>query len=90
MSSWINQEVESRFNAIWDLIEKEDGTSSPYLNNLEFHFVEAMNAEHDHEGGAEEFARGYGFTNANEMIEAVVLQAEEDYQLKTLEFCRRK
>ena len=24
MSSWINQEVESRFNAIWDLIEKED------------------------------------------------------------------
>ena len=52
--------------------------------------MEAMNAEHDHEGGADEFAKGYGFNNANEMIEAVVLQAEEDYQLKTLEFCRRK
>lgn len=41
-------------------------------------------------GGADEFARRYGFDNANQMIEAVVLQAEEDYQLKTLEFCRRK
>lgn len=90
MKGWIKKATEKRFNAIWDLIEKEDGTSSPYLNNLEFHFVEAMNAEYNHKGGADEFARGYGFDNANQMIEAVVLQAEEDYQLKTLEFCRRK
>ena len=89
MKRWINEETETRFNAIWDLIEKEDGVSSPYLNNLEFHYVEAMNAEHDHEGGADDFAKGYGFNNANEMIEAVVLQAEEDYECKALEFARR-
>lgn len=89
MKRWINEETEARFNAIWDLIEKEDGVSSPYLNNLEFHYVEAMNAEHDHEGGADDFAKGYGFNNANEMIEAVVLQAEEDYECKALEFARR-
>ncbi|EER7194371.1 hypothetical protein F2X48_004091 [Escherichia coli] len=88
MKSWINEETEARFNAIWDLIEKEDGVSSPYLNNLEFHYVEAMNAEHDHEGGANEFAKGYGFENADQMIIRVVEQAEEDYECKALEFAR--
>lgn len=88
MKRWISKKVENRFNTIWDLIEKEDGASSPYLNNLEYHFVEAMNAEHDHKGGADDFAKKCGFNNANEMIEAVTLQAEEDYQLKALEFCR--
>lgn len=38
MKGWIKKATEKRFNAIWDLIEKEDGTSSPYLNNLEYHF----------------------------------------------------
>lgn len=85
MKSWIKKAVEKRFNAIWDLIEKEEGASSRYLNNLELHYVGAMNAEHDHKGGADEFARGYGFNNANEMIEAVVLQAEEDYTERALD-----
>lgn len=88
MKRWINEETESRFNAIWDLIEKEDGVSSPYLNNLEFHYVEAMNAEHYHEGGADEFAKKYGFDDANHMINNVVMQAEEDYECKSLEFAR--
>lgn len=90
MKGWIKKVTEKRFNAIWDLIEKEDGTSSPYLNNLEYHFVEAMNAEHDHKSGADEFAVKCGFDNADHMINCVVMQAEEDYQLKTLEFCRIK
>lgn len=90
MKGWIKKATEKRFNAIWDLIEKEDGTSSPYLNNLEYHYVEAMNAEHDHKGGADEFAVKCGFDNADHMINCVVMQAGEDYQLKTLEFCRIK
>lgn len=36
MKRWINEETESRFNAIWDLIEKEDGVSS--LVDLRFLF----------------------------------------------------
>lgn len=84
MKGWIKKATEKRFNAIWDLIEKEEGASSRYLNNLEFHYVEAMNAEHDHKGGADDFAKRYGFNNANEMIEAVVLQAEEDYAERAL------
>ncbi|WP_096978485.1 hypothetical protein [Escherichia coli] len=89
MKRWIKKATEARFNALWDLIEKEDGVASPYLNNLEFHYIGAMNAEHDHEGGANEFAKGYGFENADHMINSVVMQAEEDYEEKALEWARR-
>ena len=88
MKSWINEETEARFNAIWDIIEKEDWVSSPYLNNLEFPYVQAINAEHDHEGGADEFAIKYGVDDAIHMFNNVVMQAEEDYECKSLEFAR--
>lgn len=53
MKRWINKEVESRLNAFWEMVEKEDPAhaASPYLNNIEYHYIAANNAEFEEEGG---------------------------------------
>ena len=90
MKRWINKEVESRLNAFWEMEEKEDPAhaASPYLNNIEYHYIAANNAEFEEEGGADKFAQSNAFNNANEMMMAVIEQAEEDYECKALEFAR--
>lgn len=52
MKRWINKEVESRLNAFWEMVEKEDPAhaASPYLNNIEYHYIAANNAEFEEEG----------------------------------------
>lgn len=90
MKHWINEEVESRLNAFWEMVEKEDPAhaASPYLSNIEYHYLAANNAELKEEGGADKFAQSNAFDDANDMMMAVIGQAEEDYKCKALEFAR--
>lgn len=86
----LNADLEKDLTTFWDMVCNEDpaGVASPYLNNIEYHNIAAINAEHKEIGGADKFAQSNGFTNANEMMQSVLWQAQEDYEGKTLEFAR--
>lgn len=87
----LDSTLDKEITEFWDLVCKEDvaGVASPYLNNIEYHNVAAINAEHAEKGGADKFAKSNGFTDANDMMRSVLWQAQEDYEEKTLEFARK-
>ncbi|UZZ64065.1 hypothetical protein A71_259 [Escherichia phage A7_1] len=87
----LNAKLDKEITEFWDMVVATDvdGVASPYLNNIEYHNVAAMNAEYAEEGGADKFAKSNGFTDANDMMQSVLWQAQEDFQEKTLEFARR-
>lgn len=89
ITKFISEELDQRIEAFWSMIEKAEGVSSPYLNNIELHSVEALNAETAEVGGADKYAKSCGFDSAEHMMMCVLSQAEEDYECKTLEWAKK-
>lgn len=89
MKQFISADLDNKINAFWSMIEDKEGVSSPYLNNIELHSVEALNSEIAEVGGADKYAKSSGFDNAEHMMTCVLSQAEEDYECKTLEWAKK-
>lgn len=78
----INLAETTGFNAAWDAIEAA-GVHGQYLNNLEFHYLLARNAEVEGRDPNIE-AKANGFDSVEHMFTNVANQALEDLELRSL------